>query len=101
MSSDEEVAESSMGTRHGHGVFDCPMVNCHETIIGSYSDLVEHVRACHPLSRNVLNEEGESVLERVEDAQANALQRDIREQMCVGSKQNRPTSDDCHETNNG
>jgi hypothetical protein len=77
-----------MNERHGYGIFDCPMPDCHEAIVGSYSDLVNHVRG-HPLSKVLVDgETGKSVLEQVKEARSDALERDIREQMVVASKQN-------------
>ncbi len=74
-----------MGERHGCGVFDCPVDDCHETIIGTYGDLFAHVREEHPLARVMVNSEGESVLDRIKEAQKDALQKDIREKMVVDS----------------
>ena len=76
-----------MSDRHGYGIFDCPMPGCHEAIVGSYADLLNHVRG-HPLSKILVDgETGKSVLEQVIEAQSTALKKDIREHMVVGSKQ--------------
>jgi len=80
--------------RHGHGIFDCPFPDCHETMVGSYSDLVGHVRE-HPLSSVVADgETGKSLLEQVKEARSDALERDIREHMVVGTKQDRSVDTD-------
>lgn len=72
-----------MGERHGQGVFDCPEDGCHVAIIGTYGDLLAHVRAEHPLAPVFVNSDGESVVDRIKKAQKSALQKDIREKMVV------------------
>lgn len=79
--------------RHGLGLFDCPTDDCHVAIVGSYQDLLDHVRDEHPLSRIMVDENKESVIDRIKQAQEDALKRDIEQQMVVGSKQNSETAD--------
>lgn len=81
-----------MNKRNTHGMFDCPVHNCETTIIGTYSDLVAHVDA-HPLAEVFVDEEGKTQLEQVKNARDDALTRDIREHMKVGTKQNSDVED--------
>lgn len=82
-----------MTDRHGHGVFDCPRDDCHVAIVGSYGDLLGHVRNEHPLSKIMVDSNQNTVLDRIKQAQEASLKKDIREKMYVGSKQFRGESD--------
>jgi hypothetical protein len=82
----------SVSGRHGRGVFDCPVDDCHEAIVGSYGDLLDHVRGEHPLERILVDEDRNTVLDRIKQAQKDALKQDIRQHMVVGSKQNQRTA---------
>lgn len=91
----DRTGQSATGTdRHGRGVFECPTDNCHEAIIGSYQDLLDHVLDEHPWYQLVIDEDSNRIIDRIKRAQEEALKRDIRQHMVVGSKQN-------HETANG
>lgn len=68
--------------RHTHGLFDCPDDDCDVKIIGSYVDLIAHLESEHPLVR-VFEKDGKSMLDRVKEAQKDALKKDINEQMVV------------------
>lgn len=70
-----------MSERHGHGIFDCPNDDCHVTIVGSYGDLLDHVRDEHPLSKIIVDSRKNTVLDRIKWAQQAALKQDVREQM--------------------
>lgn len=78
--------------RNGRGVFDCPIDDCHEAIVGSYGDLLDHVRDEHPLERIMVDEDRNTVLDRIKQAQKEELKKDINEHMMVGSKPNRDTA---------
>jgi hypothetical protein len=65
-----------------HGLFDCPWNDCEIKIIGSYGDLLAHVKSTHPLV-HVFGTDGETMLERIKEAQKDALEKDINEQMVV------------------
>jgi len=87
--------------RHGRGLLECPMPDheCDVTIIGSYGDLLTHARG-HDALRWV-SMDGVPVLDRIKEAQKDALQKDIQAHMVVGTKQNQPTEGACHEANGG
>lgn len=72
--------------RDGRGVFDCPVNSCDSVIIGSYTDLLEHVRD-HPLAKLVVEEDGTNLLEQIRDARSDALAKDIQRHFCVDAEE--------------
>lgn len=76
MTSDRHDAATEQ--RHGCGVFDCPLNNCDDIILGSYSDLIRHVDG-HPLARLVVNEDGTHLVDEIKKARSEALSKDIRQ----------------------
>lgn len=70
-------------TRHGRGIFECPKSDCHEAILGSYGDLLDHLDGDHYLWARAVIRDGHSVREAVKAAQREALSADIQEQMVV------------------
>lgn len=66
-------------------IFDCP--DCETAIIGRYGDLLTHVRDEHPLAAKLLvNEDGETVEDRIKTAQKDRLKQRIEDEMVVSEK---------------
>ncbi len=65
-------------------IFDCP--ECETPIIGEYRDLLAHVRDEHPLVKIRVDENGETVLDRIKKAQKERLKNRINEEMVVGDE---------------
>lgn len=78
-----ETPESVQSGRQGRGVLDCPVDGCQASIIGLYGDLLTHVQTEHPYQRLLADEDGETVIDRIKNAQKDALKADIQEQMVV------------------
>lgn len=65
------------------GIFTCPMPTCQIPIIGSYTDLLAHVRS-HPGSEAIVDEEtGKSIVEMVEEAREEAFKKKIVDVLVV------------------
>jgi len=69
-------------TRHSRGGFECPIEDCDLTIIGSWSDLHEHVEEAHPLESMYAEKLTHKTLaDRIKAARDDALERDIEAHM--------------------
>ena len=96
MTSEQSATRQS---RHGCGIFDCPVDGCHEAIIGAYRDLLDHFDDDHPLAAVVDVEEGITLPERVKQAQRAALEADIQEQMVVSDNKAELRQHNCADAN--
>lgn len=82
-----EQSDAATQQRHGRGVFDCPLGSCDEVIVGSYGDLLEHVRS-HPFAKLLADSSGEGLIEQIKEAQSDALKKDIRQTFKIDTEDN-------------
>lgn len=67
----------------GVGIWECQAPGCDVSIAGKVHDLRQHMEAEHPMALSMTNDEGETLRERIQAEQKNALSKRVNEEMVV------------------
>jgi hypothetical protein len=77
-----DTGDSSTGNdfRRGHGLLECPLSNCQMTLIGSYTELLDHIVSTHTES-DIAREQidGEKILNQIRSVKAQALWSEVQD----------------------